>query len=82
MSYTIVNFIDPNDDQPTVAIFNEDRSRVSVFVNVQIAIKGVRARPRLGCAVAELLAARAAFAEYAAAVDVALKGDGEPFIVA
>jgi len=82
MSYTIVNFIDPNDDQPTVAIFNADRSRVSVFVNVHMAMKGVRSRPRLECAVAELLEARATYEEYAAAVDVALQGDGEPFIVA
>lgn len=82
MSYTIVNFIDPSDGQPTVAIFNEDRSRVSVYVSVQMAIKGVRARPGLECAVAELLDERVAYEEYAAAVDVALKGKGEPFIVA
>lgn len=79
MSYTIVNFIDPNDGQPTVAIFNEDRSRVSICENVRYAINAVRSEPDLDAPVSLVLLL--GHANYIAALRVALAGEGEPFIV-
>jgi hypothetical protein len=79
MSYTIVNFIDPNDDQPTVAVFNEDRSRISICESIHFAVKSVTARPRLEASVQAILDSDQL--DYAAAIREALKGEGRPFEV-